>query len=83
MRRNCAVFHVKRDPRDYAVSLLNHLRKEKNMLFSDSAFYAADWDTQLYYVIVGTDSYNSTHTVVNCFAGWLSSPAATILTLRS
>lgn len=77
--RNCVVFHVMRDPRDYAVSLLNHLRKSKNMLFSDPKFEKTDIDTQLYYVIIGTDWYNSTYTVVNAFSGWLSSPSCTVL----
>jgi hypothetical protein len=78
-QRNCIVFHVMRDPRDYAVSLLNYLRKSKNMLFSEEYFQRADIDTQLYYVIIGTNWYNSTYTVVNAFSGWLTSPLSTVL----
>jgi sulfotransferase 6B1 len=77
--RNCTVFHILRDPRDYAVSLLHHLRKQQNLLFLDRKFEAADIDTQLLYIIVGTDWYNSTHTVVNKFLGWLSSPISCVL----
>ena len=77
--RRCIVFHVMRDPRDYAVSLLNHLRKSKNILFPDPKFWTEDIDTQLYNVIIGTDWYNSTYTVVNAFNGWLGSSIATVL----
>lgn len=77
--RNCIVFHVMRDPRDYTVSLLNHLRKRQNALFSDPKFLNADFDMQLYYVIIGTDWYNSTYTVVNAFNGWFSSAVSVVL----
>ena len=77
--RNCVVFHVMRDPRDYAVSMLNYVRKTPNKLYSDPKFRAASKSAQLFYVINGTDWYNSTHTVVNCFNGWLSSPIVCVL----
>jgi hypothetical protein len=78
LRRNCVVFFVVRDPRDYVVSLYYHV-KAPNMLFNEEWFHASDMETQLTYIINGTNWFNSTHTVVHNFIPWRHSPACCAL----
>jgi hypothetical protein len=79
IQRKCVVFFIIRDPRDYVVSFYHHLMREPNMLFADASFRSADRDTKLHYIIMGTDWFNSAHTVVNRFLPWKHSPVCCTL----
>jgi hypothetical protein len=77
--RNCTVFFVVRDPRDYVVSLLHYLSKTPNEMFLEDWFYELDTPSQIAYIITGTSWYNSTARVVRDFSGWANSPVCCTL----
>jgi hypothetical protein len=77
--RNCTVFFVVRDPRDYVISLLNYLNKTPNEMFLENWFYRMDTLSQIAYIITGTDWYNSTAKIVEDFIPWIKSPTSCAL----
>lgn len=79
LSRRCVAFFVVRDPRDYVVSILNHVNKFPNDFLTDDWFYSLSIDEQIYYIIAGTTWYNSTQTIVNEFMKWKDSPACCAL----
>lgn len=77
--RNCVVFYIIRDPRDYVISLINHREPSGADVIIDPWFASLDINQKIYHVIVGTDWYNSTPMVVSKFMPWKNSPACCAL----
>lgn len=77
--RQCTVFFVLRDPRDYVISLLHYVNKIPNDMFIEDWFYKLDTHSQIAYIITGTAWYNATAKVVADFAAWKDSPVCCTL----
>lgn len=75
LSQKCIAFFVLRDPRDYVVSLLDHINKHDNVFIIDEWFYSLNFDEQIHYIITGTAWYNSAVTIVKEFIKWKDSPA--------
>ena len=76
--RNCVVFFVIRDPRDFVVSLLHHLTSYNNSMY-EQEWYEADRDKQISDIITGTSWHNSVHTMAHRFLAWRHSPVCCVL----
>lgn len=72
--RKGVVFFVLRDPRDFVISLWNHLNKFDNDFIDQEWWYALPKDQQITHLIIGTDWFNSASTIVKEFIAWRHSP---------
>lgn len=79
LARKYVAFFVVRDPRDYVMSIFDHVNKHDNVFILDDWFYSLNTDEQIYYLITGTAWYNSAETVVKEFIKWKDSPACCTL----
>lgn len=73
-KRSCTVFFIVRDPRDYVVSMVNFLKKQRIFWFDFDWFNSLNINQQIHYVMTGTDWYNSTSTILHSFIKWKDSP---------
>lgn len=79
IKRDAVVFHVIRDPRDFIVSLLNHLLNLGVFLYNPAWFRSLSTDEQIRTILLGTDVNNSGPTLIRRFIGWKDSPVACVL----
>ena len=79
LKRNCIVFYVIRDPRDYVISLINHRGASGADVIVDRWFKELNMSQKIRHTIVGTAWYNSTRTVCDKFMPWRNSPVCCVL----
>jgi len=76
--RNCVVFFILRDPRDWVISVIHHPNKSGVDIFGsvndNPDFQSLDMDDKIDYIIRGTKSYYSASEVFQRFLPWLESP---------
>lgn len=78
--RACTVFYIIRDPRDFIVSLLNHILNHGDILFQDEKWFRSlSRDKQIRTILLGTDQNNSAPAIIQRFYPWKDSPVCCVL----
>jgi len=77
-QRNCAVFFLIRDPRDWVISVIRHPAVSGVDIYGepikDRHFLSLDLNQKIQYILNGTDTYYSAAEVYQHFLSWKNSP---------
>lgn len=78
-KRDCVVFFIVRDPRDYIVSGARFYGTVNQCIFPLKWYQSLSFDDQIMTMIKGTDWYNSSRWIVSSFKDWIYSPICCVL----
>lgn len=85
--RNCVVFFLVRDPRDWVISVINHPPISGVDIYGgplgDKYFSSLDLNHKIHYVIQGTPTYYSSAEVFDQFLPWIKSPICCLLRMEA